>query len=198
MKNSVIEVIMSRRSVRSYKPEQVEEGLLTTVIEAGRAAPSGGNEQLTHLIVIQNAKVKQELVRISKSEFAKMVPDDKMYSSLRSTIEYAKDVDFHFDFIYSAPTLIVSAHKKGHTNAMTDSACVLENMMIAAASLGLGSCWINPLHWLDDSEKLREYMYTLGLCQDETITGAIILGYPMEESHQPPFPRTGNPVSYVR
>ena len=197
MGNSVIEVIMSRRSVRAYKPEQVEESHLTTVIEAGRAAPSGGNAQLTHLIVIQNTEVLNELIRISKIEFAKMIPDENTYASLRSTIERSHIPDFHFNYTYFAPTLIVTAHKKGHTNAMADSVCVLQNMMIAAAALGLGSCYMNAVHWLDESAVFREYMYTLGLGQDETITGGLALGYPAEET-QPPLPRTGNPVSYVR
>jgi nitroreductase len=195
---SVIDVIMSRRSVRKYKPEQVEETLLSAVIEAGRAAPSGGNAQLTHIIVIQNDDAKRELIRISKEEFAKMTPHEDMYLSLRSTIERAQDADFHFDFIYSAPTFIVAANKKERGNAMADSSCALQNMMLAAAALGLGSCWINPLHWLDDNKNLREYMYTLGLGQDETITGALSLGYSAEDEPRTPLPRTGNPVSYIR
>jgi nitroreductase len=73
----------------------------------------------------------------------------------------------------------------------------LQNMMIAATALELGSCYMNPVHWLDDSEGFREYMYTLGLDQNETIVGGIALGYPAENPG-PPLPRIGNPVSYVR
>jgi len=198
MKKDVIDVIMSRRSVREFKLEQVEESLLTMVIEAGRSAPSGGDEQLTHIIVIQNNEVLQELIRISKSEFAKMIPDKNTYASIVSTIEHAHMEGFHFNYMYWAPTFIVTAHKKGHTNALVDSACVLQNMMIAATALGLGSCYINPLHWLDDSEILREYMYTLGLGRDETITGSLSLGYPVNESAFYPVTPEGNPVTYVR
>ena len=198
MKNKTIETIMSRRSTRKYKPEQVEESLLNVVIEAGRAAPSGGNTQLTHIIVIQNAEVMQELIRISKEEFAKMIPSDDMYPGLINTIERAKDVDFHFNYLYSAPTLIVCAHEKGHVNAMADSVCVLQSMMIAAEALGLGSCYQNPLHWLDDSMGLREYTYTLTLGHNETIACALTLGYSDEDPSRTPLPRKGNPVSYIR
>ena len=127
-----------------------------------------------------------------------MIPDENTYAGLRSTIEHAHIPDFHFNYIYFAPTFIVTAHKKGHTNAMADSVCVLQNMMIAAAALGLGSCYMNAIHWLDDSEGLREYMYTLGLGRDETITGGLALGYPAEETLPAPPPLKGNPVSYVR
>ena len=198
MGNSVIDVIMSRRSVREFKQEQVDESLLQEVIEAGRTAPSGGNEQLTHIIIIQNADILKEIINISKSEFAKMIPNKDTYASIVSTIKHAHMPDFHFNYMYWAPTFIVTAHKKGHTNALVDSACVLQNMMIAATALGLGSCYINPLHWLDDSEVLREYMYTIGLGRDETITGSLSLGYPAEQPPCVPLPRTGNPVTYVR
>jgi nitroreductase len=197
MNNSLVNIIMSRRSVRSYKPEQVEEELLSAVIEAGRAAPSGGNKQLTHLIVIQNTEILRELIRVSKREFAKMPITEDMYDGLISIIERAHMPDFNFDYMYGAPTLIVAAHKKGHANALVDGACVLQNMMIAATALGLGSCYMNPVHWLDDCEGFREYMYTLGLDQNETIVGGMTLGYPAENPG-PPLPRKGNPVSYVR
>ena len=197
MKNSVIEVIMSRRSVRKYKKEQVEETLLDTIIEAGRSAPSGGDAQITHIIVIQNPDILREIIKISKSEFAKMPITDNMYNSLRSTIEHALMPEFDFDYIYGAPTLIIIANKKDCTNAMADSICVLQNMLIASEALGVGACYQNAPHWLDDSEGFREYMYTLGLGQDETIAAAISLGYSAEES-RPPLPRKGNLVTYVR
>ena len=75
---------------------------------------------------------------------------------------------------------------------------VLENMMIAANALDLGSCWINQLHWLDDNEEIRSFMKAYGLQDDENITGGLILGYP--ESGMPerkPLERTGNPVTWV-
>ena len=97
-----------------------------------------------------------------------------------------------------APVLIVTANKRGYGNAMADSACALENMMIAANALDLGSCWINQLHWLDESEEVRAILEPLGLGQDETITGGLIVGYPADgELLREPLPRTGNPVTWV-
>lgn len=196
MENQVIDTIMARRSVRRYKPEQVDEVLLAAVIEAGRAALSGGNSQTTHFIVIQKDEIKRELGRIAKGEFSKMTADENTYKSLRGAIENAKK-EGEFNFYYSAPTLIVTANKIGYGNALADSACALENMMLAAASLGLGSCWINQLHWLDETTALRAYMYGIGMNEDETITGGLALGYPAEPA-MPPLPKTGNPVTFVR
>ena len=53
----------------------------------------------------------------------------------------------------------------------------LENMMIAANALDLGSCWINQLHWLDENEVIRQFLYQYGLEEYETVTGALSLGY---------------------
>jgi len=197
MENSLIKVIMERRSVRKYKPEQVDERHLSTIIEAGRSAPSGGNAQQTHIIVIQNPIVLNELIEVSKREFAKIPITDDMYTGLRSTIEHAYIPDFDFDYIYGAPVLIIIANKKECINAMADSICVLQTMLIAAQALGLGACYQNPPHWLDDSDGFRSYMYTLGLNEDETIAGAISLGYP-DEDPGPPLLRKGNPVTFIK
>ena len=103
-----------------------------------------------------------------------------------------------YAFHYMAPVLIVTANKKGYGNAIADSACALENMMIAANALDLGSCWINQLHWLDESEGVRDFMEKLGLGADETITGGLIVGYPADgELQREPLPRKGNPVTWI-
>ena len=80
---------------------------------------------------------------------------------------------------------------------MADSACALENMMIAANALELGSCWINQLHWLDGNECIRKFMKAYGLEDDETITGGLILGYPDGELNRKPLERKGNPVTWA-
>ncbi len=71
-------------------------------------------------------------------------------------------------------------------------------MMIAANALDLGSCWINQLHWLDENETIRRFMYKYGLKEDETITGGLILGYPEGgKPNREPLERKGNPVTWV-
>ena len=93
---------------------------------------------------------------------------------------------------------IINYNAKKHHNALLDSACVLQNMMIAATALGVGSCYINVLHWLDESEVIREFMYTLGLGKNETITGSLSLGYPASDSAFHIVQPEGHPITYVR
>ena len=93
---------------------------------------------------------------------------------------------------------MVAANRKGYGNALADSACVLENMMLAATALGVGSCWINQLHWLDENAAVRAALYALGLEENETVTGGLALGYPKAADAFRPAEKDGNPVTFVR
>ncbi|MBQ8087251.1 MAG: nitroreductase [Clostridia bacterium] len=191
-----MEAILTRRSTRRMKPDLPPREMIERVIEAGRTAPSGSNSQTTHMIVITNQKVLNELAMIVQAAFAAMEVGPDAYVSLRNSVGAAKRGGYVFH--YGAPVLIVTANRKGYGNAMADSACALENMMIAANALDLGSCWINQLHWLDDDVNVRGYLEQFGLEREETITGGLILGYghdglPVRSE----LKRTGNPVTWI-
>ena len=168
---------------------------MEAVLEAGRYAPSGGNNQSCHLLVIQNKSILQELKELVQQEFSKMEVYEGMYKSIRASILASQKGNY--DFYYNAPTLVVVANKKNYGNALADSACLLENMMLAAASLNIGSCWINQLRWLDDNQEIREFLKKLGLGEDETVCGGLALG-PKVADDQEPLKRVGNPVTYVQ
>ena len=191
-----IEAILTRRSTRRMKPDMPPMELIKRVVEAGRAAPSGSNSQSTHMLVITARDVLSELAALVRRAFAAMEVGPDAYVSLRHSVSASRKGDYVFH--YNAPVLIVTANRKGYGNAKADSACALENMMIAANALDLGSCWINQLHWLDEDADVRAYMEGLGLGKDETITGGLILGYgadglPVRDA----LPRTGNPVTWI-
>lgn len=80
---------------------------------------------------------------------------------------------------------------------MADCAIAIENMMIAATSLGVGSCYINQLKWLNDNELVCKYMSELGIPEDEIILGSISLGY-AKQKNMSPLKRDGNPVIFVK
>ena len=190
-----IEAILTRRSTRKYSESMPERELIDKVIEAGRYAPSGHNNQTTHFIVFTNKAVLEELAGLVQSEFAKMEKTDGMYISLERCIVASKRGSFVFH--YGAPVFISVANKKGYGNAMADSACALENMMIAANAIDLGSCWINQLHWLDKNKVICDFMYKHGLKEDETITGGLVIGYPADGVvNRQMTERKGNPVTW--
>ena len=99
MTNAVLNNILTRRSVRMYRSQQLGDGALADIIEAGRCAPSGGNNQTTHFLVIQNAQVLNELKALVTREFAKMELTEGMYKSLRASILRSRAGGY--DFIYS-------------------------------------------------------------------------------------------------
>ena len=192
----VFEAISTRRSTRKMSKTLPPRALIEKVVEAGRAAPSGSNSQSTHMIVITRPEILDELARIVREAFAAMTDGPDTYVSLRHSIRAAKEGAYVFH--YGAPVLIVMANRKGYGNALADSACALENMMIAANALDLGSCWINQLHWLDGDATIRAFMEKLGLGEGETITGGLILGYGADGAPvREPLERRGNPVTWV-
>lgn len=191
-----LQAILSRRSTRAMSSQLPERKLIEQVIEAGRFAPSGSNSQATHFLVITNGEILNHLAELVREAFAKMEADENTYVSLRKSITASKTGKYVFH--YNAPVLIVVANKKGYGNAMADSACALENMMVAASALDLGSCWINQLHWLDEEPTVRAFLEQLGVKENETVTGALILGYALNGSPaREPKERTGNPVDWI-
>lgn len=192
--NDMLQLIMNRRSVRKYTAEPVPEEALADILEAGRWAPTGGNSQTVHFTVITNEEVRTTLRAKVKAAFAQMEIVEGQWGSLQSAIRLAKKGTFAFD--YHAPILIVVSNQKGYGNAMADSACALQNMMLEAESLGIGACWMNQLHWLDENESVRAYLEPYGIGADETICGALGLG--CYEKKPAVKPRTGMKVDYIR
>ena len=195
----MLEFIKSRRSTRKFKNAPVPEDKLNKVIEAGRYAPSGGNSQSTHFIVIQNKDVLNDLARLAREEFAKMDFDENTYKSIVASITASRKGDYIFH--YSCPVLIVTANKKDYGNNIADCACALENMMLMANSLNLGSVWINQLKWLNENPVILEAMKVLGMEEDERVYGALAVGYADTEDGLPnrvALERTGNKVTYVK
>ena len=196
--DNTLELIKSRRSTRKYKPEAVPAEQLNQIVEAGRYAPSGGNCQSTHFIVVKNKEVLAELANLVQQEFAKMETTPGLYKSIVNSINLSKRGDYVFH--YNAPVLIITANQRDYGNNIADCACALENMMLMANALDLGSCWINQLKWLNENPAILEYMKNLGMDEEERVYGALAVGYPDTADGLPdrePLKRTGNKVTVV-
>ncbi len=190
--------ILTRHSTRKYKDKPVEDDKLARVIEAGRYAPSGSNSQTSHFFVIRDKQVLKQLAEIACRAFSKMEIYEGMYRSLKSAITRAKTGNYVFH--HDAPVLIVLANQKDYGNNIADVACALENMMIMANSLDLGSCWINQLKWLNENEEIIRVFESFGMKESERIYGALALGYPDSEDGLPErrqIERKGNEVTYI-
>ena len=194
----MLEFIKSRRSTRRFKADAVEKEKLDQVLEAGRYAPSGGNCQTTHFIVVNNQEVLRKLADLVQQEFAVMEETPGMYKSIVNSIRSSRKGGYVFH--YAAPVLIIVANQKDYGNNIADCSCALENMMLMANALDLGSCWINQLKWLNENPVLLNFLQGLGLKEGERVYGALAVGYADTKDGLPerePLKRTGNEVTYI-
>lgn len=192
------ESIITRRSTRKYLDKEVSQELLEKIIETGRYAPSGGNSQSNHFLVIQNKQIIDHLVKMVERAFSQMEITENMYRSLQNSINLSKKGGYVF--CYNAPVLIIVANKKDYGNNQADCALALENMMLEANELDLGSCYINQLKWLNEDQKILSYLQSLGTNEDERVYGSLIVGYPDTNDGKPlrkVLPRKGNEVTWL-
>ena len=195
---NTLEAIRTRRSTRRFSDKRVEVKKLDWIVNAGRYAPSGGNSQSCHFIVVRKKEILTKLAELAQAAFAKMEITDGMYKSIANSIRASKNGGYVFH--YNPDTLIIVANQKDYGNNIADTSCALENMMIAANELDLGSVWINQLRWLNEDKTLLEYERSLGLEENERIYGALAVGYADTEDGLPvrtPLERTGNKVTYI-
>lgn len=194
----VFSCIATRHSTRKFKEEPVPQEVLDKVIEAGRQAPSGKHKNQSRFIVIRKKEILQELIALVQQEFAKMEVTPENDDNFGGAIRAAKKGGYVF--MYNAPVLIVVANKRDYGNKYADVSCAMQNMMLAANALDLGSCWINQLRWLQDNPVLRAYLQKLGMAEDEEVCASLSIGYPDTPDGLPGrrvMPVTGNPVVYI-
>ena len=194
----VFSCIATRHSTRKFKEEPVPQEVLDKVIEAGRQAPSGKHKNQSRFIVIRKKEVLQELIALVQQEFAKMEVTPENDDNFGGAIRAAKKGGYVF--MYNAPVLIVVANKRDYGNKYADVSWAMQNMMLAANALDLGSCWINQLRWLQDNPVLRAYLQKLGMAEDEEVCASLSIGYPDTPDGLPGrrvMLVTGNPVVYI-
>lgn len=154
--NEVLQNILTRRSVRGFKEEQIKDEELDLILQAGIYAPSGMNKQSWQFTVVQN-KEKIDLL-------AKVVRE-----------ALGRDAGYNF---YAPPTLIMLSNEKDNSNGLADCACALENIFLMANSLGIGSCWINQLKTICDVKEIREVLTSFGIPENHIVWGMASIGYP--------------------
>jgi len=146
----LLEVIYRRRSVRKYEKKPIPEEILKAILEAGRLAPTAKNLQPWHFIVVRDPEIKRKLVF----------------------------TDWN-NFIEEASVVIVGCGEMDKKWAVVDVAIALQNMVIAAEALGLGSCWIGAF----EEEEVKR---ALGVPDHLKVVAMITIGYPAERPEPPP------------
>lgn len=184
--NAVLENIMTRRSIRTYKSEQITKEDLQTILMAGSYAPNGMGLQNWRFTAIQNPAVLKKVNEAIRQTLLSIPVVKETHPYIVSLIEKAKDVNA--DFLYHAPTFILVSNLKDDGNSMPDSALAIGNMMLAAHSLGIGSCWLNQLPGLTHTPQVRELLDELGIPKNHIVCGSVVMGYAAGEA-KPAAPR---------
>ena len=146
MNGDFLEMIKTRRSTRSFKPDSVPEDLLDAVLEAGTYAPTGMNRQSPVIIAVSDKKYREKL---SKLNAAIMGVDKDPY--------------------YGAPTVVLVLADPSANTFVEDGSCVLENLMLAAHACDLGSVWVHREREIFDSEEGKKLLREWNL--PETLRG---------------------------
>lgn len=160
--SEVLQNILTRRSIRNFKKEQIKDEELKLILKAGTYAPSAMNKQSWQFTVVQN-KEKIDLL-------AKVVRE-----------ALGRDEGYNF---YAPPTLIMLSNEKDNVNGLADCACALENIFLMANSLGIGSCWINQLRTICDEKEVREVLASFEIPENHIVWGMASIGYPNGEAKE--------------
>ena len=156
--NEILNNLETRRSVRSYKPEQVSDELLDAVLRAGSYAASGMNNQKAVMVAVRDPETRDLL------------------SKLNAAVMGSSNDPF-----YGAPCVIVVLSDPERGTWVEDGSLVLGNLMNAAHALGLGSCWINRARQTFDRPEGKALLEKWGLPERYRGVGNCILGYADEE-----------------
>lgn len=146
---SFIDTILTRRSIRRYEKQDIPKDVLDKILEAGRQAPSAGNKQPWHFIVLSDYDIKEKL---SHGKWNTFVKD-------------------------SAVTIVGCGYigdEYGRKWSTVDISIALQNMVIAAWGLGIGSCWIGDF-------KEAEVKSLLNIPEDRKVIALVTFGYPAEK-----------------
>jgi nitroreductase len=174
--NPTLQTLYDRRSIRSYKPEQLKESDLQTIIDAGIVSPSARNLQPWHFTVVQDAELLDWIVR--KNHFV-----------LSGKNEQPSGHNFHH-----APTMVLFSGNTKHGWNVCDCSYAMHNMCLAAWSIGVGSCYIGSIKPVfDDAEFLSKLQIPDGFVPVCGLT----LGY-IDGDMPQPRDRNKNCVTYIR
>ena len=172
----LLNLLLDRRSCRTFRSEPLDRPTLAAIVEAGRYAPSAMNGQLCHFYVIT---------------------DPQMTHRISDTVSRNLKGFAGKDCTYGAPALVLVTNQERNICALQDAACAMENMMLAACAVGIGSCWINQPYHLRRDEEMLALLAELGVQPGEFPCCSLALGLP----EGPLFPgrreHTGNPVTWV-
>ncbi len=166
--NEVMNAILTRRSIRKFTDRPIPKDILQELVNAALHAPSGKGQQTWKFTVITS-------------------PD--MIARLTSEIGAVLKRD-NYD-MYHPMAVIMPSNLRDGIWSREDNACALENIFLAAHSMGIGSVWINQMQNICDTPQIRALLDEMGVPGDHVVFGMAALGYPAPDAPVKPMERIG-------
>lgn len=173
--NVVEQALCERRAVRAYKPDVLPEDVLERILTAGTYAPTGRNRQSPIIVAVTNKQMRDRLAKLN-----------------------AAVLGMDTDPFYGAPVVLVVLAKTDVVTYVYDGSLVLGNLLLAAHSEGVGSCWIHRAKEVFQTEEGKEILTALGIEGEYEGIGNCILGYPAQEELPAAAPRKQDYVYYIK
>lgn len=174
-KNTTVETIMNRRSVRSYKAEQIRQEELDEILECGINAPSARNLQPWAIRVIQS----EDMINKLNNDFTNFT---------QKTSTSASTFDNHV--LFGAPTFILIAGDTNNTYAQNDCGMLAQNILLAAESMEIGTCVLGGIVRFINSPQGNDFRDKLDLPDNYQLFIGIVMGYKNEYPSAKPREKT--------
>lgn len=156
--NETIQTILTRRSIRAFQERPIPAADLELIVQAALHAPSGMGLQTWQFTVVSNPEKIQKLAGAIAAKLGRDGYD-----------------------MYRPAALIIPSNSKESRFGKEDNACALENIFLAAHSLGIGSVWINQLQGICDEPEIRSILKEFQIPDDHVVYGMAALGYAAAE-----------------
>ena len=172
--NKKLNFILNRKSIKKYKDTMVSTDDLDKIIECGKYAPSGMNKQSAIILAVTNKEMRDKLSKLN----AKIMGNENI------------------DPFYNAPVVLVVLADKDVPTYIYDGSVVMENLLLAAHTLGLGACWIHRAKEMFETEEGKSILNSLGIEGNYEGIGNCVIGYP--DMDPVDKPRKDNYVYYIK
>ncbi len=167
--DNILEVIKSRRSIRKYLDKPISKEIIDKLIEAAKWAPSGMNEQPWGFIVVQDTAIIKELSERAIPYINRLIEGDP------KLIRYKKRMAVKdFNIFYYAPCVVMVIGRTDAFSYQNDCAMAAQNLMLAASSMGIGSCWVGMMNVLNEDKWFREKFQ---MPDNYRVVAPVALGY---------------------
>jgi nitroreductase len=170
--NEILNAIKTRRSCRNFKPDMVPQEIIDQICEAGTYAATGMNRQSPVIAVIKDKAIRDRLAEIN----AKIMGKE------------------NFDPFYGAPVVLMVLADTNAPTYVYDGSLVMGNLMLAAHTIGVASCWIHRAKEESEMEEVKALLQSAGIGDNYVGIGHCVIGYAADE----PRPAPPRKEDYVR